>query len=85
MEFAAWLTEALKEAQIDASLILHGNPETLPEGVSIYWRKNNANKDMAERIIEAVAIKGIVCREVSHPVKQSEINLMVKLDTRPPS
>ena len=86
LEFAAWLTEALKKAQVAAKLYPRGNPETLPNGVSIYWKKNDANGDMAGRIKKAVAIKGVICREVPRPVVlDSEVNLMVKLHAKPPS
>jgi hypothetical protein len=86
MEFAAWLNAAVQETGTTTSITIFENPEKLPAGVSIYWRKNVANNDMAERIIKAVALKGLACREVPRPMTQgSEVNLMVGEITKPPS
>ena len=86
MEFATWLNQALQEAGISTSIGIFENPEILPRGVSIHWRKNVANNDMAQRLIKAVALKGLTCFEVPGPATQdSEVNLMVGAITKPAS
>jgi hypothetical protein len=81
LESAAWLKEALLEAGVVIEFTPYGNPETVPEGTSIFWNKNAANNEMAARIIKAAEIKGLHPREVTRPVsKKCEIELMIGLN-----
>ena len=79
MERAGWICEAFRKGGINVELSLWETLGSIPNGTSIWWVKNDSNNDMVDRIIRAIAIKGLHPVEVRRPVSAGdcEIELMI--------
>ena len=79
MERAGWICEAFRKSGINVEISFWESLGSIPSGTSIWWVKSESNNDMIERIIRAVAIKGLHPVEVRRPVSAGdcEIELMI--------